>query len=558
MIACKAPLECDVFVAGGGIGGLMAAIGATEKGASVIVAEKANTWRSGCGATGNDHFLCYIPSVHGDDPSAYIKEMSESQLGAWSDMALVRKYVSECFNVVQTWDEWGISMRPHGNWEFNGHAKPEHLRIWLKYAGSNQKEVLTKVALKNGVKILNHHPFTEVIVNECGTITGAICLDVSEESPKLQVIRAKSVILATGEGNRMYGSKYMGNMFNIAHCPSSTCAGRAAAYKVGARLVNMDLINAKAGPKYFNRSGKGTWIGVYSDMDGKPLGPFVTKPSKEYGDLAGDVWREMFGMKHKVGEPVFMNCTEAEQEDLDYMVWGLQNEGNVCTLNHLRDEGFDFRRHMVEFDIYSPGLGGKGIDVSVNCETTVRGLYAVGDEVGNFRGDLGAAATFGRIGGWCAAEYSNERQLEAAEVSPIVEKAAHHYTDILSRESGTGYPTWKEVNIAIQQVMADYCGLEVRSENFMRTGLQHLRRIRAKAELMACEDVHNFVRCLEVENLGMIAELTILCALERKETRGKHNRPDYPFTNPMLNEKFVTVQQGQDGKAEIAWRKKNK
>ena len=48
----KTPIECDVLVAGGGIGGLMAAIGAAREGARVVIAEKAHTKRSGAGATG--------------------------------------------------------------------------------------------------------------------------------------------------------------------------------------------------------------------------------------------------------------------------------------------------------------------------------------------------------------------------------------------------------------------------------------------------------------------------------------------------------------------------
>ena len=48
--------SCDVLVMGGGIGGLMAAIAAADAGASVIVAEKADTRRSGSGAT-----MCRYP-----------------------------------------------------------------------------------------------------------------------------------------------------------------------------------------------------------------------------------------------------------------------------------------------------------------------------------------------------------------------------------------------------------------------------------------------------------------------------------------------------------------
>lgn len=60
-------VEADVLVVGGGIAGLMVAIRAGELGARVVLAEKANTLRSGAGATGNDHFMCYIPEYHGPD-----------------------------------------------------------------------------------------------------------------------------------------------------------------------------------------------------------------------------------------------------------------------------------------------------------------------------------------------------------------------------------------------------------------------------------------------------------------------------------------------------------
>ena len=65
MIPIKERLESDVLIVGGGIAGLMAAIAAADKGASVTLLDKANTKRSGAGATGNDHFLCYIPEKHG-------------------------------------------------------------------------------------------------------------------------------------------------------------------------------------------------------------------------------------------------------------------------------------------------------------------------------------------------------------------------------------------------------------------------------------------------------------------------------------------------------------
>lgn len=139
--------QCDILIIGGGIAGLMAAIAAADKGAKVCVAEKADSRRSGSGATGNDHFICYIPEVH---PSidAFVAEMKAGICGDRVDTSLQYKFAERSFEVVQDWEKWGINMRPHGEWEFNGHAMPEHIRIMLKYDGTKQKKVLTQEAKK--------------------------------------------------------------------------------------------------------------------------------------------------------------------------------------------------------------------------------------------------------------------------------------------------------------------------------------------------------------------------------------------------------------------------
>ena len=199
----KTPLETDVLVVGGGIAGLMAAIGAAEQGVEVVVAEKANTRRSGSGATGNDHFLCYIPQKHGKNMDPIIKEVRNSLIGGYHDSPHTVKFLEQSFARVKNWNTWGIAMRPKGDWDFMGHAFPGRPRVWLKYAGHNQKAVLTRQAKKRRVRIENHLPITDVIVQD-GEIIGAMGLSVKQSRPVIKIIRAKSVIVTTGSATRLY------------------------------------------------------------------------------------------------------------------------------------------------------------------------------------------------------------------------------------------------------------------------------------------------------------------------------------------------------------------
>lgn len=551
----KTPIETDVLVAGGGIAGLMAAINAAEQGVSVLVAEKANTKRSGSGATGNDHFLCYIPDVHGNDIEPILKETQNSLIGGYHDSTHTIKFLEQSFDRVRDWDAWGISMRPRGKWEFMGHAFPGRPRIWLKYAGHNQKEVLTREAKRRGVIIENHLPITDVITSE-GEVIGAIGLSIRQEKPVLKVCRAKSVILTTGSASRLYpAAPSPGWLFNTAFCPSCTGAAQAIAYRADAKLVNMEFPNRHAGPKFFARCGKSSWIGVYKDPHRKPIGPFVTKPTKELGDITSDVWNSVFTDMHRSGRgPAYIDCTETAEEDIEYMLWGMENEGLTAMLNYMEEEGIDVRKHMVEFMQYEPHLIGRGIDIDLNAESSVRGLYAAGDPVGNFRADIAGAATFGWIAGQSAANRAKGLTgFQKAEQNPLVNERACLYSGFVERQYG---PSWKEANLALQQIMKDYAGTVVRSETLLKAGLKYFGDLKEKTlNTVVASDSHDLMRTMEVLDLMECGEMIFVTALERRETRGLHIRSDFPFTNPLLQDKWIAVRK-EDGEPKVEWRDK--
>ncbi len=552
MIGFKDPIETDVLVVGGGIAGLMAAINAAKQGVKVILADKANTERSGSGATGNDHFCCYIPEVCGDFDT-FVEECFNTLVGRFQDRYLMELHLKESYDRVKDWERWGIQMKVDGKYEFVGHALPGRIRTHLKYAGHNQKEVLTREAKKAGAIIMNKHPVTDVITQD-GEIIGAISLCIEDEEPKIQVFRAKSVILATGSTNRLYPPQTPGLIFNTAMCPSCAGAGRAMAYRAGAKLVNMELPYTHAGPKYFSRCGKATWIGVLRDPQGKPVGPFVSEPDKLHGDAAADIWTTCFTDMHNSGRgPVYMSCEGISPEDYDYMMWALVEEGNTAMLDYMEKNGIDVRKHMVEFNRYEPVLVGRGIEINDKAETNIKGLYAAGDEVGNFITFISGAATFGWIAGKNAAYRAKEiNSFQKVEESPIFKDRVEFFNQLMDKRQG---PNWKEANYAVQQIMNDYAGKDVRSETLLNAGLKYLKDLKKKVyQDLAAENSHTLMRCLEVFDLIDIGEIVFLTALERKETRGMHRRSDYPYTNPLMD-KFITIRQ-EGGKPVIEWRER--
>lgn len=550
----KEILSCDVLICGGGMSGLMAAIAAADGGASVIVCEKANTLRSGDGVGGNDHFLCYIPEVHGDIED-YLKEFKASQSGKWSDTAIQRVFVERSFEIVKQWEEWGINMRPHGDWTFLGHAFPGRKRIHLKYDGKNQKSVLTREALKRGVRIENHTPVTEFLTNDEGRIIGAMGVDVSTDTPVIKLYRAKSVISATGSVNRLYPGATAACMFNVPGCPANTGLGMAAAYRAGATIVNIEVPGASAGPLYFSRAGKGTWIGVLRDSEGKSIGPFVKQPTKELGDITSDVWPTVFMDKKRDGTgPVYIDCTGISQEDYEYMLWAFTCEGDTSLLEAMEQQGVDLRKHMPEFGSYGATQLDRGVQIDETAATDVPGLFASGDEVGNFGGHMAGAAVMGRVAGESAARYIKNVELDMQDLCQLakVQECAAFYSQLLDRKDGSN---WKELNIAVQQVIDDYAGLtNLRSEATLTAGYKYLSDLQRRgAAEISCTNAHELMRTLEAFEMLQVGKLICLCARERRETRGNHKRSDFTFTNPLNDNMFVTIRQ-VNGEPQVGWR----
>ncbi len=541
----KEVVEADVLCIGGGIAGLMAAIRASELGAKVVVADKSNTLHSGSGGGGNDHFMCYIPEIHGQDIGPIIEAVQHSLVGGMKHADLLLTWLEKTFDIVKLWDSWGIPMKYEGRYEFAGHALPGRPLLTLHYSGQNQKAVLSREARKRGVEIINRVMVFDLLSDD--SIIGAIGIGTRED--KVVEFQAKSVILATGKCVRLYTGPVPGSMFNVAYSPSVTGDGRAMAYRAGAELANIEMPSRWAGPRYFARCGKGTWIGVLRDPQGKPIGPFVTKPEKKYGDAIADIYPTMFEDYAKSGKgPVYMDCRGISDKDYEYMLHFLRHEGLSSLINHLEEEGIDIRKNPIEFGTYEIMPKG-GIYHDQKGETSVRGLFAAGDETYCSSG-ISMAATYGWISGENAAKYAKDvKPPVIGRVKAEIEKSKALLNEIRGREVGAD---WKEANVALQQIMYDYAGSN-RSETLLEAGLSHIRRLKERTSTtMLARNQHELMHCLEVLDLLDVGEAVFIAANERKETRGIHIRSDYPFTNPLM-EKFLIIKK-VDGKPVTEWK----
>lgn len=192
-------METDVIVIGGGAAGLAAAITAAEKGAEVIVFEKANT-TGGCanmamGLLGVETKMQKDHLVNITKESAYKKFMDYTH---WrSDAVLVKKYINQSAETIEWLQEMGVKFALPSKYfpgsEATWHiVQPKTGSPGLRAAASMIK-AMTDRAEELGVKICFETPIQSLIKDQ-GEIIGVTAKDSEGEIEAY----GSAVIIATG------------------------------------------------------------------------------------------------------------------------------------------------------------------------------------------------------------------------------------------------------------------------------------------------------------------------------------------------------------------------
>lgn len=406
--------ETDVLIIGGGGAGAAAAVEAKKAGADVTVVTKlrmgdANTMMAEGGIQAankaNDS-----PAIH------FLDAFGGGHFAAKRE--LLRKLVTDAPEAIKWLNDLGVEfdktedgtmITTHG-----GGTSRKRMHAARDYTGAEIMRTLRDEVYNLGIPVMDFTAAVELVLDSEGRAAGAVLMNM--ETEETFVIRAKTVILATGGAGRMH---YQG--FPTSNHYGATADGLVLAYRAGAKLLYPDTLQYHpTGVAYPQQS----------------FGALVTEKVRSLGaklvNADGEVFMHPLETRDVAAASIIRECTERNKGVdtgngkavwLDTpMIEAISGEGTIerripAMLRMFKNCGIDIRTEPI---LVYPTLhyqnGGIDIDVS-GGSVQVENLFAAGEVVGGIHGrnrlmgnSLLDIIVFGRTAGKAAAERS--------EVSP--------------------------------------------------------------------------------------------------------------------------------------------
>ncbi|MEV2194899.1 FAD-binding protein [Streptomyces phaeochromogenes] len=407
------------------------------------------------------------------------------------------------------------------------------------YTGLEIQRTLVRRASQLQVRMLDSVYITRLLVHD-GAVFGAYGFDINDGTRYL--IHADAVLLAAGGHTRIWRR-------TSSRRDENTGDSFRLAVEAGGRLRDPELVQ-------FHPSG-------------------IIEPENAAGTLVSEAARGEGGiLRNALGER-FMSRYDPERMELstrDRVALasyteiregrGTSKGGVWLDVSHLPRQTImsrlprvyqtlldlqmlDITRDPIEIAPtahYSMG----GVWVSPEDHSTdVRGLYAIGEASSGLHGanrlggnSLIELLVFGRIAGQAAAAYS--KGLTAQPRSAVAEAEARFEIDGLLAADGP--ENVRALQRAVRNTMTEHAGV-VRDEEGLRAGLAELAEIDARMENVGIHpDIAGFqdlAHAFDLKSAALAARATIEAAIERRETRGCHNRSDYPDMDPALQVNLV-------------------
>jgi fumarate reductase (CoM/CoB) subunit A len=445
-----------------------------------------------------------------------------------NNQRLVRVLVDNARESAQDLDGYGTNFDKENNhyklFPYTGSSIPRGVLADEPYHGGYVRGLVNEVE-KRGIQVLVHIMIFDLI-KEKGKVIGAVGLELDTDT--IVFISAKTVVLATGGA---------GNLYNLTTNPSDlTGDGYAIAYRSGAQLSDMEFVQGRVCMIY-PKGMRGTpppGDGLVT-IGGRFYNVLCERYMRKYhpeklelvtrAQMSICAQKEIQAGRNTPNGGVYGDLSGVARDDLNKF----QKFMNVCA-----SENFDPSWQPYE---WAPGIHHfmGGVVINEKCETGIEGLYAAGEIVAGVHGAnrlAGNALTetlvFGKIAGESAAKQalsSPQVHIGPERINGIKERIE----GIIKRDNGVD-PL--EVKSDLLNMMSLHVGV-IRNEAGLRKALQSIEAIRKKKIGKLClsakdKSLTSLSILMEVENLAVVGELVTTAALMRTETRGAHNREDYP------------------------------
>lgn len=499
-----------VIIAGAGLAALSCAARLTELGVTDI-----GLYARGLGGTPVIAAINFVlpGNPYGDTPAQYAKDMLDSGYGI-GNRALVEAMTQRTVDGYDLLRRWGVEFarNPDGSPKLrhlSGHTYPRSLCSTRELIGQHMAKALRTRLEARGVAFYPGCRVAGLLARE-GRVSGIAYLDAQG---KLNRAYAPAVVAAWGGvGNLLGQSTYPGDVSGDT---------LAIAHDAGASLVDIEFLEyepmvvlsppgAVGEPCPTAMLGEGAYL--RNSLGQRFL--LNVRPQGEGGAtktlINREIWRQVEAGNGSPHGGVYVDLRHIHRTVLEGYPW---------FYNRLMDNGVDPKAQLVEVGPMAHSFSG-GIWVDGDYQSTVEGLYAVGEACGGVHGACrcaGNAASQAVLSGMICAEAIGQkanlnRPLDEAQLDYRVNEALRG--EYLGR---------------IQSLAAGALGV-------YRDGPTLQSALDALGEMLESGQLDGDTLCRQTaQSVYLMAQ----AALARRETRGNQRRKDYPQPSEEFQKQII-------------------
>ena len=532
----------DVLLVGGGGAGLRAAIAVAETnpGLRVAVVSKVYPMRSHT-VSAEGGAAAVVRAEDSLDAHAY----DTISGGDWlCDQDAVQAFVREAPDEMVQLEHWGCpwSRQPDGHVATRPFGGMKLERTWYAAdkTGFHMLHALFQTTLRYPPIARYDEWFVTRLLVDDGRCQGVVALELA--AGKVQALLAKAVIICTGGGGKVFRFTTNANI--------KTGDGMALAYRAGVPLKDMEFVQYHPTGLPFTgiliteaARAEGGWLlnkDGYRYLQDYDLGtpePTPVKRSMELGPR--DRLSQAFVAESQAGRTVSTPYGDVVHLDVRHLgEAAIDSKIPFVRELCLKYQKVDPVKELIPVRPVIHYMMG-GVHTDLEGATPLEGLYAAGEVACvsiNGANRLGSNSltellVFGARAGRAAARFAGDQpEPTTALMAQAVDEERRLHRDFLTDSGGTERVA--PIREAMQEAMETGAGI-YRDEEGLGNAADKMHMLRERFRRVGLADTSRtfnteLISALELSNLLDLAEVILRSAEARRESRGAHQRTDYP------------------------------